>query len=196
MNKSLAGIAAAALLAATLGTPARAGFNGDTVSLSYNLLNMSGISFSGASALVGAGAEFSGSATDGFGQIWSFTIDVFDNGVTLGWTESTRAGVPNGGNIASGPDAWSFDLGFAASTVPSMGLTAFSSSGYFSPHTSSLTHLNYPDSQTLHLGFSRLDSTDSYTVTAVPEPETWALLLAGLGLVGGIARRRARPGHA
>lgn len=33
-------------------------------------------------------------------------------------------------------------------------------------------------------------------VASVPEPETWALLLAGLGLVGGIARRRARPGHA
>jgi hypothetical protein len=29
-----------------------------------------------------------------------------------------------------------------------------------------------------------------YTVTAVPEPETYALMLAGLGLLGGIARRR------
>ena len=28
------------------------------------------------------------------------------------------------------------------------------------------------------------------TVTAVPEPETYAMLLAGLGLMGGIARRR------
>ena len=27
-------------------------------------------------------------------------------------------------------------------------------------------------------------------VAAVPEPETWALLMAGLGLMGGIARRR------
>jgi hypothetical protein len=27
-------------------------------------------------------------------------------------------------------------------------------------------------------------------VTAVPEPETYALMLAGLGLIGGIARRR------
>ena len=30
----------------------------------------------------------------------------------------------------------------------------------------------------------------TYTVTAVPEPETYALLLAGLGVVGFIARRR------
>lgn len=29
-----------------------------------------------------------------------------------------------------------------------------------------------------------------YTVTAVPEPETYAMLLAGLGVMGAIARRR------
>lgn len=30
----------------------------------------------------------------------------------------------------------------------------------------------------------------SFTVTPVPEPETWGMLLAGLGLVGALARRR------
>jgi hypothetical protein len=30
----------------------------------------------------------------------------------------------------------------------------------------------------------------TYDVAAVPEPETYAMLLAGLGLVGAIARRR------
>lgn len=29
-------------------------------------------------------------------------------------------------------------------------------------------------------------------VTAVPEPEGYALMLAGLGLVGGVVRRRKR----
>jgi hypothetical protein len=33
---------------------------------------------------------------------------------------------------------------------------------------------------------------NSLTVTAVPEPETYAMLLAGLGLLGGVARRRQR----
>ena len=35
------------------------------------------------------------------------------------------------------------------------------------------------------------DGTLTYTVAAVPEPETYAMLLAGLGLVGAIARKRA-----
>jgi hypothetical protein len=29
-------------------------------------------------------------------------------------------------------------------------------------------------------------------VAAMPEPETWALMLSGLGLIGGMARRRMR----
>jgi hypothetical protein len=32
----------------------------------------------------------------------------------------------------------------------------------------------------------------NYTVTAVPEPETFAMLLAGLGLMGAVARRRSQ----
>ena len=32
-------------------------------------------------------------------------------------------------------------------------------------------------------------------VTSVPEPETYAMLLAGLGLIGGIARRRKEQRH-
>jgi hypothetical protein len=35
------------------------------------------------------------------------------------------------------------------------------------------------------------NGTLTYAVAAVPEPETYAMLLAGLGLIGGIARRRA-----
>jgi hypothetical protein len=32
--------------------------------------------------------------------------------------------------------------------------------------------------------------SNNFQVTAVPEPETYAMLLAGLGLMGTIARRR------
>ncbi len=37
-------------------------------------------------------------------------------------------------------------------------------------------------------------SLDAVSVTAVPEPETYALLLAGLGAIGFVARRRRGQG--
>jgi hypothetical protein len=37
-----------------------------------------------------------------------------------------------------------------------------------------------------------IPGTVSYAVTPVPEPESYAMLLAGLGLMGAIARRRSR----
>ncbi len=40
------------------------------------------------------------------------------------------------------------------------------------------------------VGGSTVGFTGSVSVTAVPEPETYALLLAGLGVVGFVARRR------
>jgi hypothetical protein len=47
---------------------------------------------------------------------------------------------------------------------------------------------------------TQLDYSKLYTsgeilvtsITAVPEPESWAMLLAGLGLVGAVARRKVR----
>lgn len=33
----------------------------------------------------------------------------------------------------------------------------------------------------------------SYAITPVPEPSSWALAIAGLAVVGGVARRRQRP---
>lgn len=39
-------------------------------------------------------------------------------------------------------------------------------------------------------GSSAALSVDNITISAVPEPETYALLLAGLGVVGAVARRR------
>lgn len=36
----------------------------------------------------------------------------------------------------------------------------------------------------------RVEFLDSYAVAAVPEPESWALIISGLAVVGAIARRR------
>ena len=40
------------------------------------------------------------------------------------------------------------------------------------------------------LGYGQMWGLGSVTITAVPEPETYAMLLAGLGIVGAVARRR------
>ena len=53
---------------------------------------------------------------------------------------------------------------------------------------------------TSHLGYPNLDNLDgtmdgypvSQLISAVPEPETYAMLMAGLGLIGAIAARRRR----
>ena len=42
--------------------------------------------------------------------------------------------------------------------------------------------------------FSFLQDTDNDARVNVPEPETYAMMLAGLGLLGFIARRRMRNG--
>jgi hypothetical protein len=38
--------------------------------------------------------------------------------------------------------------------------------------------------------FSATGSSHGFEVAAIPEPETYALMLAGLGLIGAAARRR------
>lgn len=43
-------------------------------------------------------------------------------------------------------------------------------------------------------GYTNFDvAIDNVSITAVPEPSTYAMLIGGLGLVGWVARRRARP---
>ena len=196
MNKRFARTTLATLLAAAAFLPlqAHAGFTGQTVTLGHNLENtMSDVVFNATAMTIDSGPEieFLGRATDGFGQQWSFSIDITDTSVVFSWNESTRVAEPNGGNISSVPDAFSFDLSFSGGALPPMSLLSFTSAGNYSPGTPSL-NLNNPAPNVLHAGFQRLDATDVYTISAVPEPETYALLLAGLGLMGGIARRRAR----
>jgi hypothetical protein len=44
-------------------------------------------------------------------------------------------------------------------------------------------------------GMSNMSGSGQWTVTSVPEPETYAMLLAGLGLVGFAVRRRAASAY-
>ena len=64
----------------------------------------------------------------------------------------------------------------------------FTTEGFSFVATSSLTTLSFI--HTFGPGGSNDPLIDGVSVTAVPEPETYAMLLAGLGLLGFMARRR------
>lgn len=85
-------------------------------------------------------------------------------------------------------------------TFNSLGSTAVFDIGYinYNPVTSPLTLTLFGSAPTPQQQFisSFTGMTSEYkgtlTVAAVPEPETYAMFLAGLGIIGAIAKRRSR----
>lgn len=90
--------------------------------------------------------------------------------------------------------------GFAYTGTPITGLTASLYLGNALKGSSTGLNFSFDNlesgtytlkaSGTVASGFNILIT--SYTVTPVPEPETYAMLLAGLGVMGAIARRRSK----
>jgi len=91
------------------------------------------------------------------------------------WTPKFRL---NGGGLVAGswPTAWTYDLGNV--TTLSSGFVSGVNTLEFFVEGNGVTD-----------GFAL--ETVSFTAAPVPEPETYALLLAGLGMVGVATRRRA-----
>lgn len=81
------------------------------------------------------------------------------------------------GTTGGSSDGWVYQ----ASNIVTNGITYANS--YFHANTTVLT---FPES----LAADRQYMTVNFNVNAVPEPETYAMLLAGFGLVGAITRRR------
>ena len=198
-----------------LGASAFGPIAGGTTAVSTNLgsSNTTGWTFSETVSVVGSGhITFSVSLTNNTGRDasdvqWGFGLDP-DQGIPgtgLFDTHNTINGIGNASSItAISSDGYSLTLantttsgafaispyidGVCCSPVdPNVMLTAGQTAGYYGFFDHSI-NLGYDigamaAGQTVTLGYDLV-------MTAVPEPETYAMLLAGLGLVGFSVRRR------
>jgi hypothetical protein len=113
------------------------------------------------------------------------------NGVTFSWTFSQQAGKAGTWSLATDVTA-TYDLVFAMHASNRSGAFLFDDQTTFAstvaPGTWTINWLNeggqVPDFSNLTL-FVR-----DVAVAPIPEPETYALMLAGLGALGAVARRR------
>lgn len=131
----------------------------------------SGSAFPGAYVEVSFGADFGPNTQL---KIWELGDNQESAHIFL-WTN-------NGGNIQfqytrGASDLNVFDLSMYAGTLTSLGATSFTRVG-----------IGGLDINGASKGFD----LDAVAISAVPEPETYALMLAGLGLVGWMARRHRR----
>jgi hypothetical protein len=141
------------------------------LSLPGRALVPSDVGFPGAYVEVSFGADFGANTLL---KIWELGNNQESAYIFL-WTN-------NGGNIQfqytrDASDLEVFDLSGYAGTLAALGATSFTKVG-----------IGGLDINGASKGFD----LDAVAISAVPEPETYALMLAGLGLVGWMARKQRR----
>lgn len=117
------------------------------------------------------------------------------NAGVLSTTFSLTAGVQYtasfelAGNQRGGSDTGTVSFGSQSLSFALAAADAFSAYQLvFTPGTSGVYSLSFANAGGDNIGAL----LDNVSVTAVPEPETFALMLAGLGLLGAVARRKAK----
>ncbi len=150
------------------------------------------ISASTTYAFTFAGTEFTGTsytlgpATFGSDSLQSYNdaygVPYLGNYGSLLTIDSTTTGL--GLNLGSyfGAQTVTYDIGGVIGTL-------------FVPSPDSTTFIGFIDSSPVHVTFTNASELDTVSFVAgggtVPEPASWALLIAGFGLVG-VAARRSR----
>jgi hypothetical protein len=182
-------------LALLLPVTTLAGLNGQGVNATMTLAPQAfqGFTQFSSPAIVGPGVEFSGLATDVFGQVWDIHLDLSDSSFMVSWTERTRG---QAGNISYQlpPPMLQLDL---ATSQPVLSTVAFSNhtSTNFPAPGSSLTSLNNTDSS-VRLAFNAMYTGETYifNVTTVPEPSSFLLAIVATFFLGATLKyNRLRP---
>lgn len=134
------------------------------------------------------GGSFGAYFVDLFGQSW-LALSKIDSGKLEFTFYSPSSPAANASSLAG---LVTVNYAFNASSIGSVTLASFSHSSANPGLTSSFDGVSSTGSDNFMLSFNTVHSGDVYlfNLAPVPEPETYAMLLAGLGLMGAVARRR------
>lgn len=192
MKKLTSFIFCATMVALSIAAPktAKASFYGDSVTITGQPYTFSPGTLT-TTSVVGDGAEFTYLGTDDFDQEWTIKVDVLSDAFKVSFSEATMNG--KGNIFRFDGDMLTIDISFDHSDVTSLVYADYTSNNIYSTG-SNINSLIF-GTKSVHVTFATLLSGDVYifsTTPVVPEPTTYAMLLAGLGLVGFVARRRQK----
>ena len=170
-------------------------FATSSVHAATTTIDFDALSLAGASSYTESGVTFTAP---------NFSSQITPNG-TLGILEESSPRNFLRADISGGTSSVSVDLGDYNADSDLLFLDVYDSSNALLGHTEFFIDASFTGMQTLSLStpgisyaiFGATDAAngssvyaDNFTISAVPEPETYAMLLAGLGLLGFTARRR------